>query len=353
MLDYEKIGNFLRELREKHGLSQQMLGHKVYVSRQAVSQWELGKCFPDLETSVALAKLYGISIADIYAGEIITNKDKYNSVMEFIIKSEMKRVRKIITLLVITICTLLLIFLSYYFFNVYNKISVYTVDTIEKPYIIHGVINKSVKDIYINFEINKTLDNVCLIYNDTKLKCMKDSNYLVIKESIGYNEQLPELSKINFNDFINNLYVEINNEQKIKLNINKDYKNDNLLFNSDDETVNYNEQYNSNNNDIPEKVKNNFEKIDDNCYSMTKKTKDKQIEIRYIINDKIINVKEIQNNISKSWKYDIPTKTIIIYDVYNLISNRFVYKYNNKSNENMNKKDIDYFNDNYLNKYIY
>ncbi len=349
MIENEKVGNFLRELREKEELSQQKLGMIVYVSRQAVSQWELGKCVPDLQQAIALSKLYNISIADIYAGEIITNKEKYNSIMEFIIKSEMKKTRKIITLLVAIICVLLFIFLAYYFFNVYNKISVYTVDTIEDKYVIRGIINKSVNDIYVNFELNETVDNLCLTYKDTKLKCSNNVNYFVTKEKIGYNEELPELSHISINEFVDNLYVEINNENRIKLNVIKDYKNDNFIFNHDTKSANYNEKFESNNKEIPDKILKNFQYNEkENQYKYTNK-KD-EINIDYNLNNNTI-----------IFEYKIKSK---IYNViYNLLEKKITYysikdmKTNEIEHENKEKeisKDIEQtFIDQYLNKYIY
>lgn len=38
------------------------MAEKLYVSRQAVSNWELGKNYPDLETIVAISELYQISL---------------------------------------------------------------------------------------------------------------------------------------------------------------------------------------------------------------------------------------------------------------------------------------------------
>ena len=348
MIENEKVGSFLRELREKEGLSQQKLGMIVYVSRQAISQWELGKCVPDLQQAIALSKLYNITIADIYAGEIVTNKDKYNSIMEFIIKSEMKRTRKIITLLVTTIIVLLFIFLSYYFFNVYNKISVYTVDTIEKQYVVRGIITKSVNDIYINFELNDTVDNLCLMYNDTKLNCIANNNYLVIKESIGYNEQLPELSHLKMDDFINNLYVEINNDTKFKLKVEKDYNNDKLIFNKDDKTANYEEKY-DNNFEIPEKVKKNFKYDKEKNIYLYNNKKD-NILINYIVDSNTISFKKSDDKYLHYYAYDMNANLLFHYSKYDLKNNETIIELRNeKITDDITKN----FHNHYLNKYIY
>ena len=52
----------LYELRTKHGMSQDDLAEKVFVTRQAVSRWETGETVPNTETLKALSKLYDVSI---------------------------------------------------------------------------------------------------------------------------------------------------------------------------------------------------------------------------------------------------------------------------------------------------
>ena len=52
----------LFELRTKHGLSQDELAEKVFVTRQAVSRWETGDTVPNTETLKLLSMLYNVSI---------------------------------------------------------------------------------------------------------------------------------------------------------------------------------------------------------------------------------------------------------------------------------------------------
>ncbi len=50
------------ELRTRHGLSQDALAEKVFVTRQAVSRWETGETIPNTETLKLLSKLFDVSI---------------------------------------------------------------------------------------------------------------------------------------------------------------------------------------------------------------------------------------------------------------------------------------------------
>ena len=64
-----KIGQKLKALRVKSGLSQEKVAEQLYVSRQAISKWENDEAFPDMENMVALAKFYNVSIDYILAPE--------------------------------------------------------------------------------------------------------------------------------------------------------------------------------------------------------------------------------------------------------------------------------------------
>ena len=53
--------NIIAQLRSKHGMSQEELAEKVFVTRQAVSRWENGETTPNPET-IKLLELFDVSI---------------------------------------------------------------------------------------------------------------------------------------------------------------------------------------------------------------------------------------------------------------------------------------------------
>ncbi|MDE5601251.1 MAG: helix-turn-helix domain-containing protein [Clostridia bacterium] len=59
----------LRELRIEHGLSQEDVAAKIYVTKQAVSKWENGLSMPDVATLGSLAELYGTTVDYLLTGE--------------------------------------------------------------------------------------------------------------------------------------------------------------------------------------------------------------------------------------------------------------------------------------------
>ncbi|HEY8389981.1 MAG TPA: helix-turn-helix transcriptional regulator [Clostridia bacterium] len=47
----------IAEIRKQHGLSQEEMAEKLFVTRQAVSRWENGETTPNIETLKAISKL--------------------------------------------------------------------------------------------------------------------------------------------------------------------------------------------------------------------------------------------------------------------------------------------------------
>lgn len=68
MLNSIKVGNFIMEKRKEIGLTQQQLADKLNVSFQAVSKWENGTTYPNIEILRDLAIVLEISVDEILAG---------------------------------------------------------------------------------------------------------------------------------------------------------------------------------------------------------------------------------------------------------------------------------------------
>lgn len=55
----------LQQLRKKHNLTQEQLAEQLYVSRTAVSKWESGRGYPNLESLKCISKLFSVSIDEL------------------------------------------------------------------------------------------------------------------------------------------------------------------------------------------------------------------------------------------------------------------------------------------------
>ena len=68
-MDLQKIGGFLKELRNEKGLTQEQLAETLNVSRRTVSRWETGSNLPDLDLLVEMSDLYQVDLRELFDGE--------------------------------------------------------------------------------------------------------------------------------------------------------------------------------------------------------------------------------------------------------------------------------------------
>ena len=59
----------LQELRKNKALTQEELAENLYVSRTAVSKWESGRGYPNIESLKEISKFFEVSIDDLLSGE--------------------------------------------------------------------------------------------------------------------------------------------------------------------------------------------------------------------------------------------------------------------------------------------
>lgn len=62
---HEKI----QELRKQKGLTQEDLAAVLYVSRAAISKWESGRGYPNIDSLKALANFFSVSVDDLLSGD--------------------------------------------------------------------------------------------------------------------------------------------------------------------------------------------------------------------------------------------------------------------------------------------
>ena len=63
----------LQELRRQKGLTQEQLAEHLFVSRAAVSKWESGRGYPNIDSLKAIAAFYSVTIDALLSGsEVLT-----------------------------------------------------------------------------------------------------------------------------------------------------------------------------------------------------------------------------------------------------------------------------------------
>lgn len=74
-------GAMIKTLREKRGLTQAELAEKLFISDKTVSKWENGKGYPDITLLEPIAKVFGISIAELMSGRAVSNVNVSSNMM--------------------------------------------------------------------------------------------------------------------------------------------------------------------------------------------------------------------------------------------------------------------------------
>lgn len=69
MREQQTLGRRVQEARKAAGLSQESLGERLGVSRQAVSKWESDASVPDLENLIAMSRIFGVTIGALLGVE--------------------------------------------------------------------------------------------------------------------------------------------------------------------------------------------------------------------------------------------------------------------------------------------
>ncbi|PFP08470.1 hypothetical protein COJ90_22235 [Priestia megaterium] len=60
-----RLGEQIRKIRKNENLSQEQLGQKMNVTRQAIYKWESRKGYPDIQNLIMLSELFEISLDEL------------------------------------------------------------------------------------------------------------------------------------------------------------------------------------------------------------------------------------------------------------------------------------------------
>ncbi len=63
------VGKNIKKLRKEKNITQDQLAEQLHVTRQAVSNWEIGKTQPDIETLSAMAEYFEVTVEELIYGK--------------------------------------------------------------------------------------------------------------------------------------------------------------------------------------------------------------------------------------------------------------------------------------------
>lgn len=74
-MDKLSVGRFIAEQRKAKELTQKQLADELNVTDKAVSKWETGRSYPDVETLERLSAFFGVTVNDVLSGKVIAQTD--------------------------------------------------------------------------------------------------------------------------------------------------------------------------------------------------------------------------------------------------------------------------------------
>lgn len=311
-MNQEKIGKFLKSLREEMKWSQEQLASKMFVDRTLISKWENGKILPDVNRLIELSNIFDVKIEEILAGERdfnvkIQNYNSESAIKKYLLfqNSKYRKLKLFIIGLIILAILLAISFFGYYFFQNYNKIKVYKIyGTSEHYELNNGIFLISREKMYFNLgKLFPESKYITLYYkNNEKIIIYDGDPTNIIIDSYNFNSLF---NTDNIDDTLNNLYIDIYESEKakncetMKLNYNANFQNDTLVYDDMDNLVT---DSNNPEKNIPEKILKEFSCTDTFC---SKEDNDIQIVYEYYINIVFITAKDYEI------KYDFNTRDFL------------------------------------------
>lgn len=76
----------LQELRRQKNLTQEQLAEQLYVSRTAISKWESGRGYPNIDSLKEISKYFAISLDDLLSNEeilTVAQEDSKQKIRQF------------------------------------------------------------------------------------------------------------------------------------------------------------------------------------------------------------------------------------------------------------------------------
>ena len=71
-----KLSENLKKIRKENNLSQEQLAEQLGVSRQAVSKWESGQSYPEMDKVFNICKLYNYNIDELLNENVTSVKEE-------------------------------------------------------------------------------------------------------------------------------------------------------------------------------------------------------------------------------------------------------------------------------------
>ena len=100
-MDQQKIGAFIRTLRQKKSLTQEQLAEQLNVSNRTISRWETGFNMPDISTLIELCSVLEVDIQELLQGgeteqKFQTPQDSLQEIAQYTRHREERNLRHVV-----------------------------------------------------------------------------------------------------------------------------------------------------------------------------------------------------------------------------------------------------------------
>lgn len=259
-MNIEKMGKYIAKLRKNAGLTQGELAEKIGVNSKTISKWETGVNVPDTILLYELSKVFNVSVLDILNGEKIDSQNTNNATFTdgiFFYNKIFKK--KIICITIAVILFITILFSVLYTITNYNKNQLYDINAFNDNFTTRGFLITNPKEslfVIDNFSYqgadvstnnepkinsysvsiqneNGTATYYSMEYNNDKYSSISD---IIEKTHILFTIRKDESFLVN-EEKLNQLYIIIyydyndeTIENKIKLNFDKHYSNNKIIY---------------------------------------------------------------------------------------------------------------------------
>ena len=152
----------LIQLRKQRELTQEELAAQLYVSRTAVSKWESGRGYPNIDSLKALAAFYGITVDALLSGEELLCAAEEDQ------RQKLSHLRTRI-FAALDISTILLFFLPFFAQPIND--TVHSVSLLSLSYV-----QPYMKAMYVSFVIVSVLIGILMLLSNSHLPPVVEQN---------------------------------------------------------------------------------------------------------------------------------------------------------------------------------
>ena len=341
-MNENNLGKIISNFRTQRGMTQKELADKLNVSDKAVSRWECGISYPNMDMLLSLSKLFKIPLSELIIARVSTDEKEKDIVQDIVNEySNMnhKYARRIKLFFITFISIILLFTITIIFTNSYNRFKVYRVFVEgEKISLSNGYyIETKIKDtLSLNNLFIKGLDikNSDTVSVDLYFLENKKENILQTYSSLEYIEFVNHQSYIEIDDlsnYMDKLYLRISkfdengkiNEYVCKLNFALDFSNNKIYHKEEKSKINTRSSEINVNKIVKILLDNDFEENTGNVLTR----KNKNYFITYFIDSNKLNIRYEKGEFSYRYAYSLNDNilSVVVFDENNMEIQNYIY----------------------------